>query len=172
MSFQDKAHNFVSQLDKELSKYPALNNLEKQTNVPKVYVVGGLSFIYFFLIFLNFGGQLLTNIAGFVLPGYYTFQALFTVSRIDDTQYLTYWVIFAFLSVVEAGIAVTYWLPFYYIFKFVLLMWLGLPQFNGANVIFRSLLQPLLAKQFTSVGSASANLRAKADSIGLGDKSL
>lgn len=155
----------VSQLDKELSKYPALNNLEKQTNVPKVYVVGGLGFFYFFLIFLNYGGQFLTNLAGFILPGYYTFNALFTPSRVDDTQYLTYWVVFAFLSVLEAGVAVTYWLPFYYIFKFVLLMWLGLPQFGGSEVIFRSVLQPLLAKRFASSNSASANLRAKADAV-------
>ncbi|KAI5803244.1 TB2/DP1, HVA22 family-domain-containing protein [Geopyxis carbonaria] len=169
MSFQDKAQNFVSQLDKELSKYPALNNLEKQTNVPKVYVVGGVGFVYFFLIFLNYGGQLLTNLAGFVIPGYYSMNALFTVSKVDDTQWLTYWVVFAFFSVIEAAFAVTYWLPFYYIFKFAVIMWLGLPQFGGAQIVFRSFLQPLLAKQFSS--SASANLRAKADSIGM-DKSL
>jgi len=171
MSYQDKAQNVVSQLDKELSKYPALVNLEKQTNVPKVYVIGGLGFVYFFLIFLNYGGQLLTNLAGFIIPGYYSMNALFTISKVDDTQWLTYWVVFAFLSVVESAFSVTYWLPFYYIFKFVLIMWLGLPQFGGAQVIFKSFLQPLLAKQFQSAGSASANLRSKVDSIS-GDKSL
>jgi len=171
MSYQDKAQNIVSQLDKELSKYPALNNLEKQTNVPKVYVIGGLGFVYFFLIFLNYGGQLLTNLAGFIIPGYYSMNALFTVSKVDDTQWLTYWVVFAFLSVIESAFSVTYWVPFYYIFKFGLIMWLGLPQFSGAQVVFKSFLQPLLAKQFHSANSASANLRAKADSIS-GDKTM
>jgi len=173
MSFQDKAQNVVSQLDKELSKYPALNNLEKQTGVPKVYVVGGLGFVYFFLIFLNYGGQFLTNLAGFLIPGYYSMNALFTVTKVDDTQWLTYWVVFAFFNVLESAIAVTYWLPFYYIFKFVLIMWLGLPQFGGAQVVFKTLLQPILAKQFRGAASgASTNLRAKADSAGLGDKTL
>jgi len=166
MSYQDKAQNVVSQLDKELSKYPALNNLEKQTSVPKVYVVGGLSAIYFFLIFLNYGGQFLTNLAGFLIPGYYSMNAIFTVNKVDDTQWLIYWVVFSFLSVLESAVSVTYWLPFYFIFKFVFVMWLGLPQFGGAQVLFRSFLQPLLARQFKDTGAASAKLRAKADSLG------
>lgn len=171
MSFQDKAMNMVSQLDKELTKYPALNNLEKQTGVPKVYVVGGAGAVYFFLIFLNYGGQFFTNLAGFLIPGYYSMQALFTASKVDDAQWLTYWIVFAFLSVLESAFSVTYWLPFYYVFKFALILWLGLPQFSGASVLFRSFLQPLLAKQFNSANSASAGLRAKVDSIG-SDKSL
>jgi receptor expression-enhancing protein 5/6 len=91
----------------------------------------------------------LTNLAGFAIPGYYSLNALFTTTKVDDTQWLTwvyslcttceamliiepdrYWVVFAFFSVIEAAFSVTYWLPFYYIFKFVLIMWLGLPQFG------------------------------------------
>jgi receptor expression-enhancing protein 5/6 len=73
----------------QLSKYPVLNNLEKQTSVPKAYAVLGLGALYFFLILLNLGGQLLTNIAGFVIPGYYSLGALFTATKSDDTQWLT-----------------------------------------------------------------------------------
>lgn len=43
MSFQDRANHYVSQLDKELSKYPILVNLEKQTGAPKAYVIGGVA---------------------------------------------------------------------------------------------------------------------------------
>lgn len=57
---------------------------------PKVYVVLGLGFVYFFMIFLNYGGQLLTNLAGFLIPGYYSLNALFTLTKVDDTQWLTY----------------------------------------------------------------------------------
>jgi receptor expression-enhancing protein 5/6 len=37
----------------QLSKYPLLNNLEKQTSVPKTYAVLGLVSCYFFFIFFN-----------------------------------------------------------------------------------------------------------------------
>jgi hypothetical protein len=70
----------------QLSKYPALNNFEKQTSVPKVYAILGLVGLYFFLIFFNIAGAFLVNIAGFVIPGYYSLNALFSASKVDDTQ--------------------------------------------------------------------------------------
>lgn len=63
-----------------------LNNLERQTSVPKVYVALGLAGVYFFLVFFNIAGEFLTNFAGFLLPGYYSLQALFTAGSADDTQ--------------------------------------------------------------------------------------
>lgn len=70
----------------QLSKYPVLNDLEKQTSVPKVYVVLGLSALYFFLIFFNIAGEFLVNTAGFLIPAYYSLEALFSASKTDDTQ--------------------------------------------------------------------------------------
>ncbi|KAL2787312.1 protein yop1 [Aspergillus keveii] len=161
-SFQDRAQHTIAQLDKELSKYPVLNNLERQTSVPKVYVVLGLGGIYTFLVFFNIAGELLVNLAGFVLPTYYSLNALFTSGKADDTQWLTYWVVYAFFTVIESAISAPYWFPFYYIFKFALVLWMALPQTNGAQVVFNSLLQPLVGRFFTG-GSTSANLRAQAD---------
>ena len=70
----------------QLSKYPVLNNLERQTSVPKVYVILGLVGIYFFLVFFNIAGEFLVNFAGFLIPGYYSLNALFTAGKADDTQ--------------------------------------------------------------------------------------
>jgi len=163
MSFQDKAQQHLSSLDKELSKYQVLNDVEKQTSVPKVYMVLGVGALYFFLIFFNIGGEFLTNVAGFAIPGWYSMAALFSTSKTDDTQWLTYWVVYAFLTVFESAISAVYWFPFYYTFKFVLLLWMSLPQFGGANVVFRQLLQPLFGRFFTGPQSTAANLRAQAD---------
>ena len=63
-----------------------LNNLERQTSVPKVYVILGLVGVYTFLVFFNIAGEFLVNLAGFLLPGYYSMQALFTSGTADDTQ--------------------------------------------------------------------------------------
>jgi receptor expression-enhancing protein 5/6 len=43
-------------------------------------------------------------------------------------QWLTYWVVFAFLTVFESAVSAVYWFPFYYTFKFVLILWMALPQ--------------------------------------------
>ncbi|KAL9120495.1 MAG: hypothetical protein Q9187_002948 [Circinaria calcarea] len=160
MSFQDRTQHQIGQIDKELSKYPALNNFEKQTSVPKVYAFLGLVGIYFFLIFFNIAGEFLVNIAGFIIPGYYSLDALFSTSKTDDTQY---WVVYAFLTVFESAVNAVYWFPFYYTFKFVLVLWMALPQTHGAQIVFRSFIQPVFSRYFSQSGSTAANLRSQAD---------
>lgn len=54
--------------------------------MPKVYVILGLVGVYFFLVFFNIAGEFLVNFAGFLIPGYYSLQALFTPETKDDTQ--------------------------------------------------------------------------------------
>jgi len=166
-SFQDQAQRHVSNLDKELSKYPALNNFERQTSIPKVYVVLGLLALYFFLVFFNIAGEFLVNFAGFIIPGYYSLDALFSASKADDTQWLTYWVVYAFLTVIESMINAVYWFPFYYTFKFILILWMALPQTGGAQILFRSFIQPVFSRFFSQSGSTSADIRAKADAADL-----
>lgn len=58
--------------------------------MPKVYAFLGLVGIYFFLIFFNIAGEFLVNFAGFLIPGYYSLDALFSASKVDDTQVSLY----------------------------------------------------------------------------------
>ncbi|EXJ80456.1 protein yop1 [Capronia coronata CBS 617.96] len=163
MSFQDKAQHQISQIDKELSKYPALNKFEQQTSVPKVYAFLGLVGLYFFLVFFNIGGEFLVNFAGFIIPGYYSLDALFSANKVDDTQWLTYWVVYAFLTVLESVINAVYWFPFYYVFKFILILWMALPVTNGAQIVFNSFLHPIFSRFFSQPATTSADVRGKAD---------
>ncbi|KAK9470111.1 TB2/DP1, HVA22 family-domain-containing protein [Dipodascopsis tothii] len=169
MSYQDQIFNTVSKLDKELEKYPLLTKFEKQVGVSKAYGVLGAAGFYLLLIFLNFGGigELLANLAGFLLPGYYSLQALETPGTADDTQYLTYWVVFAFFSVIEFwSRAILYWIPFYWFFKVIFVLYLGLPQFHGAKVVYKSVVKPVSAKIFAKVGaqpSVASSLKEKID---------
>jgi receptor expression-enhancing protein 5/6 len=163
MSFQDRAQHQLSQLDKELSKYPALNNLEAQTSVPKTYMILGLGALYFFLVFFNIAGEFLVNTAGFAIPAYYSLNALFTPQPTDDVQWLTYWITYSVLIGLESAINAVYWVPFYYTFKFVLVLWMALPQTGGAQLVFRSLIQPVFSRYFQ--GSVTSGLRNQAESI-------
>lgn len=52
----------------------------------------------------------------------------FAVSSGSLTWRKQYWVTYAFLTVVESAINAVYWFPFYYVFKFVLVLWMALPQ--------------------------------------------
>ena len=41
-----------------------------------------------------------------------------------------YWVVFSLFTVLESFINIVYWFPFYFVFKFVFLLWLSLPVFR------------------------------------------
>lgn len=121
--------------------------------VPKSYILLGFVGFYFILIFLNIGGigQLLSNIAGLVIPGYYSLLALETPGKADDTQYLTYWVVFATLNVFEFwSKAILYWVPFYYLFKTAFLLYIGLPSTEVPSLSTRPLSSPSLRSLSTS----------------------
>jgi receptor expression-enhancing protein 5/6 len=101
--------------------------------------------LYFLLIFVNVGGvgQLLANFATLVIPGYYSLVALESHSTRDDIHYLTYWVVYAAFSVFEFwSNAILYWIPFYWLFKTVLFLYLGLPQYNGARWVYQTVVRP------------------------------
>jgi len=169
-SFQDKLQRHAAELDKQASQYPVLNDLEKKTGVPKIYAIAGVGALYFLMIFLNYGGQLLCNLIGFLLPSYYSIIAIESSSKVDDTQWLTYWTVFGFLSIIEYwSNTLLYWLPFYYLFKVVFILWLALPQFGGATYLYHVAIRPIALKYIIPASTGpSDNLRARASATTTG----
>ena len=131
MSAQDKFRYYISQVDKEvginaqrqsspshlltlfgralristcksqLNKYPTLVRAEQQTGVPKAYGVIALAGLFSTFIFFNLFAGFLTTLLGWGLPAYFSLKALETPSHGDDTQWLTYWVVFGGFQIVE-----------------------------------------------------------------------
>ncbi|CAK7896594.1 protein Yop1p [[Candida] anglica] len=142
----DQAKLFLSHIDKKSAGVTLLGHFEKNTGLPRSYAVLSATAVYMVLIFINVGGigELLSNIAGFVVPAYYSLHALSTASTKDDTQLLTYWVVFAFLNVIEFwSKAILYWIPFYFLFKTIFLIYIAVPQFGGAELVFQSVIKPI-----------------------------
>ena len=74
---------------------------------------------------------------GYVAPAYFTFQAIESKENLDDTQWLTYWLLFAVFTTLEGVIwPVLKYIPLYQEIKLVLLAWLSLPQLKGANAVY------------------------------------
>lgn len=83
--------------------------------------------------------------AGFIYPAYASFKAIESHDKDDDTQWLTYWVVYAFFCIMEAfSDTILSWLPFYYVFKFAFLLWAQWPGVNGAGTVYRDILRPFL----------------------------
>ncbi|KAI3618470.1 hypothetical protein CBS9595_002833 [Malassezia furfur] len=143
----------MAQLDKEMSKYPALNRLDKYLPVPKSYVIVGIFVAFTVLVFFNIAAGFLTNFVGFFIPSYFSLAALETPQPQDDVQWLTYWVVFGFFTFIESFVSVVlYWFPFYYTFKTLAIVWLILPQTQGAKLVYHKALRPLFLQFTRSTG--------------------
>jgi len=151
----------VSSLDAELNKYPILRDLEAKTKVPKAYAVLALGVSSVVLIFFNMFGlaQPVSNLIGWGLPAYLSVQAIESPGTNDDKQWLTYWVVFGSMNLAESmGIrAILYWVPMYFVFKTVFIIWLMLPATRGAEVLYHNVLRPVLSNVKSRTQGSSSN---------------
>ena len=105
-----------------------LKELEEKTGYPKAYFALAIAALLTGVLTLLGGAKLLVDLVGFVYPAYMSFKSM-DANNGEDTQWLTYWVVFAFFSIVE-GMAgfLTRLIPFYYITKTGFILWLYHPQ--------------------------------------------
>lgn len=69
---------------------------------------------------------------------------------------LTYWVVFGFFNFIESFVSVVlYWFPFYYTFKTLAIIWLFLPQTQGAKLVYHKVLRPMFLSINGSVKSST-----------------
>ena len=88
------------------------------------------------------GTKLFSDIAAFLYPSYMSFKAIDSSEATDDTQWLTYWVVFATFSITESVLTfLVNWIPFYYIIKSAFFTWLYHPKFMGAGLVYKQIIK-------------------------------
>ncbi|CAL5019564.1 unnamed protein product [Urochloa decumbens] len=81
-------------------------------------------------------------------PLYASVRAIETKSAVDDQQWLTYWVLYSFITLFELTFApVLEWLPLWSYAKLFFNCWLVLPQFNGAAHVYEHFVRPMIVNQ-------------------------
>ncbi|KAJ3047898.1 Receptor expression-enhancing protein 6, partial [Rhizoclosmatium hyalinum] len=95
-------------------------------------------------------------------PAYQSFKAIDKHDKELTTKWLTYWVVYGFLDILEIfSDHLIYWVPFYYAFKALLVVYLIHPSFNGANVVYHKVLAPYLLKEEGVIDSNIAKIKTK-----------
>lgn len=96
----------------------------------------------------------MVDLVGFLYPSYMSFKSM-DANNGEDTQWLTYWVVFSFFSILEgmAGFIVNL-IPFYYMTKTGFILWLYHPQTMGAQSIYASVIRPYMLP-YLDVGGAT-----------------
>merc|ERR1712025_989169 len=76
-------------------------------------------------------------------PAYKSFKAIESKSKEDDTQWLTYWVVYGVFNILEHAVAfVVAMIPYYGLFKMGFLIFCYHPSTMGATQIYSKVLSP------------------------------
>ncbi len=157
----EQFNHYKEKITKRLDKYEKFAELEQQTGVEKFYIFLAGALLLGILLFVIGGASLIANLIGFIYPAYMSFKALNTEESIDDTQWLTYWVVYAAFNITEEITDLfLFWIPFYYFLKIGFLVWCYHPSTLGANTIYHNVIKPNLAGH---VGKIDAALKKAAD---------
>eukprot|EP00744_Colponema_vietnamica_P018310 GILI01025850.1.p1 GENE.GILI01025850.1~~GILI01025850.1.p1 ORF type:complete len:219 (-),score=77.85 GILI01025850.1:89-685(-) len=131
----------ITAIDNKLKKISLIDKLATMTKLPHLYIGAGLvAFVILFLLF-GFGAGAVTNLVGFVYPVYMSFKAIESPGEGDDKQWLTYWVVYGFLTTFESFFSfLLHWIPFYHAGKLALLFFCFYN--NGASQIYQAIVKP------------------------------
>lgn len=138
-----------------------MKTLEQRTQVPKAYIVIGSVSLLLVLHAFNSLAAPVSNLLGWGLPAYLSLKALETPGPQDDVQWLTYWVVFGFFNFVESFALriVLYYLPWYFAFKSLFILWLQLPAFRVRDFLLWPLAESRLICLFPGCSSRLRHCR-------------
>jgi len=133
-----------------LERYPfadeLLGKIEEKTKVSKMNLVLGVVGFTIIWLAIGYGSPFLCDIIGFIFPAYLSFKAVESADTRDDTQWLTYWIVYSYFGLLEFfGDYILFWIPFYSLLKCCFLVWLA--QYNGAAMIYEKIVRPFLIER-------------------------
>ncbi|CAM6076158.1 unnamed protein product [Sphagnum tenellum] len=89
-------------------------------------------------------------------PLYASIKAIESPFKEDDRLWLTYWVLYSFVSLLELVAAPIFaWIPLWSTIKLAVAAWLVLPQFRGGIIVYEQYVRPYF---YSTVQNADAKL--------------
>ncbi|KAH8179127.1 TB2/DP1, HVA22 family protein [Sarocladium implicatum] len=102
--------------------------------------------------------MVLSSLASFLFPIFASYKALKTSDPAQLTPWLMYWVVFSCCLLVESWLSfILTWIPFYGYFRLLFLLYLILPQTQGARIIYEEHVHPFLEDNEAQIDEFIAN---------------
>ncbi|XP_046658930.1 uncharacterized protein T19C3.4-like isoform X3 [Homalodisca vitripennis] len=93
--------------------------------------------------------RLIILLFGTLYPAYASYKAVRTKNVKEYVKWMMYWIVFALFTCAETftDVFLSFWFPFYYEIKVVLVFWLLSPATKGSSILYRNFVHPALIKR-------------------------
>jgi len=124
-----------------------VTTLAEKTGQKEEHIKYALYGVIVLILFCGLGGSIISKLVGFFYPAFESLKALESKKGSDDKKWLTYWVVFGLITLLEHIISPVFALvPFYFFIKMIFYIWLYIPQTNGAELIHDKFVHPYFKK--------------------------
>ncbi|XP_076396339.1 uncharacterized protein LOC100882255 [Megachile rotundata] len=95
---------------------------------------------------------------GNLYPAYASYKAVRTKNVKEYVKWMMYWIVFALFTCAETftDVFFSFWFPFYYEIKTILVVWLLSPATKGSSILYRRFVHPALIRREAEIDDALA----------------
>jgi receptor expression-enhancing protein 5/6 len=144
----DSIHNIVEKIEQNEHVKKVLTLINEKTGLKKKHILAGCVAVLSLYLVVGYASGFIVALLGFLYPAYASVKAIESTEKDDDTQWLTYWVVYSAFTIAEffSDIFLS-WFPLYFLFKCAFLCWCMAPfSWNGSEFIYRRFIQPFVMK--------------------------
>ena len=132
-------------LDPYAAMVPAIVDASAKAGVNPGLILAGIGSILMLILLIMQGWTILVTCITVLYPAVHSIRAIESPDEEDDKVWLTYWMVFGLFTVAETFFGfVFYFIPYWDWIRLGLFIWLLLPNFNGAKVIYDSVVRKLM----------------------------
>nr|XP_012220379.1 PREDICTED: uncharacterized protein LOC105671082 isoform X1 [Linepithema humile]XP_012220381.1 PREDICTED: uncharacterized protein LOC105671082 isoform X1 [Linepithema humile]XP_012220382.1 PREDICTED: uncharacterized protein LOC105671082 isoform X1 [Linepithema humile]XP_012220383.1 PREDICTED: uncharacterized protein LOC105671082 isoform X1 [Linepithema humile]XP_012220384.1 PREDICTED: uncharacterized protein LOC105671082 isoform X1 [Linepithema humile] len=97
---------------------------------------------------------------GTLYPAYASYKAVRTKNVKEYVKWMMYWIVFALFTCAETftDIFFSFWFPFYYEIKIILVLWLLSPATKGSSILYRRFVHPALIRREADIDETLARV--------------
>ncbi|KAK3916735.1 Receptor expression-enhancing protein 2, partial [Frankliniella fusca] len=98
---------------------------------------------------------------GTLYPAYASYKAVRTKDVREYVKWMMYWIVFALFTCAETftDVLLSFWFPFYYELKIIVVLWLLAPATKGSSIIYRKFVHPTFTKKEKEIDEAIKNAK-------------
>ncbi|XP_066586571.1 uncharacterized protein [Prorops nasuta] len=102
--------------------------------------------------------RLVILVFGTLYPAYASYKAVRTRNVKEYVKWMMYWIVFALFTCAETftDVFLSFWFPFYYEIKIILVVWLLSPATKGSSILYRRFVHPALIRREAEIDDALA----------------